>query len=95
MVTGTASPDDPTLTEYWANRRRRTTRLLSDRTSLRLLTEQYGQRVLCGQLFLHAGHPPKPQPMGTVDATSGTYGSEEAGYGNVPGLPGQCARLCR
>jgi RNA-directed DNA polymerase len=59
MVTGTASPDDPTLTEYWANRRRRTTRLPLDRTSLRLLTEQHGCCVLCGQLLLHADQPPQ------------------------------------
>jgi RNA-directed DNA polymerase len=59
MVTGTASPDDPTLTEYWANRRRRTTRLPLDRTSLRLLIEQRSCCILCGQLLLHADHPPQ------------------------------------
>ena len=59
MVTGTASPDDPALTEYWTLRRRRTTRLPVDRTSQRLLDEQHGRCPICGELLLHADHPPQ------------------------------------
>jgi hypothetical protein len=42
MVKGAASPDDPTLTEYWATRRRRVTPPL-DSYTLRLLGRQDGQ----------------------------------------------------
>jgi RNA-directed DNA polymerase len=37
MVAGTASPDDPALTEYWATRRRRRPPPPMDRAALRLL----------------------------------------------------------
>ena len=59
MVTGTASTDDPALTSYWANRRRKGTRLPLDRTRLRLLQAQQGYCSRCGQLLLHADHPPQ------------------------------------
>jgi len=59
MVTGAASPDDPTLTDYWTTRRRRTTRLPVDRTSQRLLDEQHGRCHICDDLLLHADHPPQ------------------------------------
>jgi RNA-directed DNA polymerase len=59
MVTGAASPDGPTLTDYWTTRRRRTTRLPVDRTSQRLLDEQHGRCAICDELLLHADHPPQ------------------------------------
>lgn len=59
MVTGTASTDDPALTDYWAHRRRKGTRLPLDRTRLRLLQAQHGHCPRCGQLLLHADHPPQ------------------------------------
>jgi len=37
MVKGTASPDDPALANYWAERRRKTTPLPAGKTSLELL----------------------------------------------------------
>ena len=57
MVTGTASVDDPDLTDYWNNRRQRP-RLQPpvDRTTQRLLDSQHGR---CGQLLLHADRPPQ------------------------------------
>jgi RNA-directed DNA polymerase len=58
MVKGGASPDDPTLAEYWANRRRRSRPPL-DRTSLGLLMAQRGRCPLCGNLLLHADHEPQ------------------------------------
>jgi len=59
MVTGTASPDDPTLTDYWKTRRRKGIRLPIDGTRLRLLHAQHGRCARCGQLLLHADHPPQ------------------------------------
>jgi RNA-directed DNA polymerase len=59
MVTGRASPDDPDLTAYWANRRRRSPPPLADRTNLRLLRTQDGRCPLCGELLLHADRGPQ------------------------------------
>jgi RNA-directed DNA polymerase len=56
-VTGAASPDDPALTGYWADRRRRSQPPL-DRSTLRLLKTQHGRCLLCGELLLHADRPP-------------------------------------
>ncbi|WP_330256922.1 hypothetical protein OG874_21585 [Nocardia sp. NBC_00565] len=47
MVKGTASPDDPGLAQYWADRRRRMTTPLG-RHTLRLLHQQAGRCPLCG-----------------------------------------------
>ena len=58
MVTGTASPDDPALAEYWAERRRKAGPRWTAST-LRLLTRQHGRCPLCGELLLHADHPPQ------------------------------------
>src|SRR5262249_22987604 len=51
MVPGTASPDDPTLADYWVKRRLRRTPPL-DGVSLRLLMAQHGRCPLCGGLLL-------------------------------------------
>jgi RNA-directed DNA polymerase len=58
MVKGNASPDDPALAEYWANRRRRTKPPLG-RAGLRLLMTQHGRCPLCRDLLLHADHEPQ------------------------------------
>ena len=58
LVPGTASPDDPALTGYWAARRRRNKPPL-DRTSLRLLRTQHGCCPECGDLLLHADREPQ------------------------------------
>jgi RNA-directed DNA polymerase len=58
LVKGWASPDDPTLTSYWAARRRRGTPPL-DPPRLRLLKRQRGRCPLCGQLLLHADREPQ------------------------------------
>lgn len=58
MVTGTASPDDPGLAEYWADRRRKAP-LPVDRHTRRLLVEQAGCCPLCGDLLLHVDHQPR------------------------------------
>jgi RNA-directed DNA polymerase len=59
MVRGTSSPDDPALTGYWADRRRRGIPRPMDIASLRLLEAQRGQCPLCGELLLDADRPPQ------------------------------------
>lgn len=58
LVTGTASPDDPSLTEYWARRRRRSSPPVGTAT-LRLLRAQNGQCPLCRGMLLHADREPQ------------------------------------
>jgi RNA-directed DNA polymerase len=58
MVKGAASPDDPALAEYWAERRRRVKPPL-DNYTLRLLTRQDGRCPLCGDELLSADQPPE------------------------------------
>jgi RNA-directed DNA polymerase len=47
MVRGAASPDDPALTEYWAERRRKAPLLPIGNDSLRLYETQRGHCPLC------------------------------------------------
>lgn len=58
VVTGSASPDDRTLTDYWAQRRRRGKPPL-DRDTSRLLRRQDGRCSYCGGLLLCAEDPPR------------------------------------
>ncbi|HEY0689404.1 MAG TPA: group II intron reverse transcriptase/maturase [Kribbella sp.] len=58
LVPGTASPDDPALANFWAERRRRNRPPLG-MTTLRLLQAQNGRCPLCGGLLLHADHEPQ------------------------------------
>jgi RNA-directed DNA polymerase len=58
MVPGRASPDDPTLADYWARRRQHSTPPL-DGVSLRLLKAQHGRCPGCGGLLLAADHEPQ------------------------------------
>ena len=58
MVKGTASPDDPALAGYWAERRKKIKPPL-DRYTLHLLARQDGQCPLCGDPLLSAGQPPQ------------------------------------
>jgi RNA-directed DNA polymerase len=53
-----ASPDDPALTEYWAQRRRKTVIPLIDKTDWHLLVDQNGACPACGSMLLNADHPP-------------------------------------
>jgi RNA-directed DNA polymerase len=59
MVRGTSSVDDPTLTEYWAQRRRKGPPPPMDTVTLRLLRAQHGRCPLCGDFLLHAEHEPQ------------------------------------
>jgi RNA-directed DNA polymerase len=58
MVAGTASPDDPNLTHYWADRRRKQQRTLLSAPALRLLWAQQGRCATCGGMLLYANEPP-------------------------------------
>ena len=57
-VAGRASPDDPALTGYWEQRRRRA-RLPVDPATWHLLRRQRGRCPLCRGLLLHADHQPQ------------------------------------
>jgi RNA-directed DNA polymerase len=57
MVPGTASPDDPALAQYWADRRRKNTPPLN-RGTLRLLQQQNGRCPLCRDHLLPADREP-------------------------------------
>ena len=57
-VKGAASPDDPALASYWADRRKKVKPPL-DRYSLRLLSRQDGLCPLCGDHLLSADQPPQ------------------------------------
>jgi RNA-directed DNA polymerase len=59
MVKGTASPDDPALTDYWSHRRRRRKPPPLDQSTLRLLKAQGGLCPHCGDYLLHADHEPQ------------------------------------
>jgi RNA-directed DNA polymerase len=58
MVAGRASPDDPALTGYWRQRRRRA-RLPVDPATWHLLRRQHGRCPLCRGLLLHADRQPQ------------------------------------
>lgn len=58
MVAGRASPDDPALTGYWQQRRRRD-RLPVDPATWHLLRGQRGRCPLCRGLLLHADRQPQ------------------------------------
>jgi len=61
LVPGRASPDDPTLADYWARRRRRSPPPL-DGVSLLLLQAQHGRCPACGGLLLAADREPQSLP---------------------------------
>jgi RNA-directed DNA polymerase len=58
LVTGRASPDDPDLASYWAERRRKVKPAL-DSYNLRLLAKQDGLCPLCGDHLLTVDQPPQ------------------------------------
>jgi RNA-directed DNA polymerase len=58
LVKGRSSPDDPSLIDYWATRRRRGKPPLGP-FLLRLLQQQQGRCPACGDLLLHADRSPQ------------------------------------
>jgi RNA-directed DNA polymerase len=92
LVKGRASPDDPTLTEYWAKRRRRNDwAKVLDWRRRRLLRKQNGRCPVCDGLLLAADHEPrspeeweqwatavrKAITKNTIAATGGNPGERE------------------
>jgi RNA-directed DNA polymerase len=61
-VKGRASPDDPALAEYWAQRRQKVKPPL-DSYTVRLLSRQDGRCSLCGENLLTPDQPPQ-SPQG-------------------------------
>lgn len=61
LVRSGASPDDPALAEYWAERRRKAPPPPIDSTSLRLLKQQDGRCPLCRARLLPADPPQSPR----------------------------------
>jgi RNA-directed DNA polymerase len=59
MVRGTSSPDDPALTQYWAERRSRNPPAILGALTASLLRIQGGVCPLCGQFLLHTEQPPQ------------------------------------
>jgi RNA-directed DNA polymerase len=59
MVGGTASPDDPALTEYWAKRRRRGALPPMSKAVVSQLKTQDGRCSQCGDFLLHAEREPQ------------------------------------
>lgn len=59
LVKGRASPDDPALAQYWANRRRKKAPPPMGTYGLRLLQAQHGRCPICGDFLLHADHEPQ------------------------------------
>jgi RNA-directed DNA polymerase len=94
MVPGTASPDDPTLAEYWSRRRQRSTPPL-DSISLGLLKAQHGRCPLCNGLLLDADHEPQsPEEWGQwLTVTRRAVRREAVTAERVPGTPGDPAAL--
>jgi RNA-directed DNA polymerase len=59
MVKSGASPDDPALAEYWAERRRKAPPLSIDKTNLRLFEAQHGRCRVCGDWLLPVDEQPQ------------------------------------
>lgn len=59
MVKDRSSPDDPALSQYWTDRRRKGPAPPLDGADLRLLKAQDGRCSLCGGYLLHADRQPK------------------------------------
>jgi len=59
MVKGRSSPDDPTLADYWADRRRKAPPPPIGKTNQRLIKAQDGRCPLCGSLLLSTDDPPQ------------------------------------
>ena len=63
MVQGGASPDDPALADYWAERRRKV-KPPFDKYTLRLLARQDARCPLCGDHILTVEQPPQSPSSG-------------------------------
>ena len=73
LVKGRASVDDPDLTRYWAQRRRKVKPPL-DSYTVRLLSKQDGRCTLCGDDLLAIEDPPQT-PQGWESSVSAAIAS--------------------
>lgn len=64
MVTGRASPDDPALAQYWADRRRRQPAPQLAGSWQRALRAQHGRCPYCGEQLLDTGRFPDSPSQG-------------------------------
>ena len=94
MVPGRASPDDPTLADYWARRRQHSTPPL-DGVSLRLLKAQHGRCPGCGGLLLAADHEPQTPTQWEqwLTATRKAVRKQAVTAEREPGRPGEAVAL--
>jgi RNA-directed DNA polymerase len=92
LVPGAASPDDPTLAEYWARRRQRNPPPL-DGVSLRLLKAQHGRCPVCDRLLLLADcEPQSPTEWEQwLAVTRKAVRRQAATAAQEPGAPGDTA----
>jgi len=83
LVKGRASVDDPDLTRYWAQRRRKVKPPL-DSYTVRLMSKQDGRCTLCGDdLLTFEDRPPDPAGLGVVVP----LGHQEGDRGGLPRPP--------
>lgn len=59
LVKGAASPDDPALSQYWADRRRKGPPSAAGKAILHLLKKQQGRCPICRGFLLHAERMPQ------------------------------------
>ncbi|WP_128382570.1 reverse transcriptase domain-containing protein [Streptomyces cavernae] len=67
MVKGAASPDDPTLQDYWATRRRKKAPPAMDKVSIQLAFRQKGLCPLCGETLITGAEYEPDDPRGWID----------------------------
>jgi RNA-directed DNA polymerase len=86
-VKGAASPDDPALASYWAERRKKVRPPL-DSYTLHLLTRQDRTCPLCGDYLLSASQPPQSPEQWELWWLHVTRRAIAAGYLTHHGRPG-------
>lgn len=88
MVRGTSSPDDPTLTQYWKQRRSKQPPPPMNRQILRLLKMQGGQCSLCSDVLLYDDvQPQTPQEWEMWLRAAGTALAMQVVVHNEHGKP--------
>jgi RNA-directed DNA polymerase len=100
LVTGRASPDDPNLLTYWADRRRKVKPAL-DGYNLHLLAKQDGRCPLCRDQLLTPDQPPQSPHAWerwwlsvTRRAIAADYLTHQHGQDNTDGNPTRLVHAC-
>jgi RNA-directed DNA polymerase len=94
LVKGAASPDDPALARYWADRRVKVKPPL-DASTTGLLTRQDGRCALCGDYLLSPDQPPQSPEGWERWFLQVTKKAITADYLTVCSQPGAAARRNR